>query len=362
MAPDPHVVNAFKRALRRTGAGPLVGQALFEAGITESGLRNLNYGDRDSLGALQQRPTQGWKHATDPYGGALDFLAQAIPLAKSGKYKTAGALAQAVQRSAYPGRYDTHATQAQSLLGGGQTSGAPAQSGPVGSLGAPDTQGGVDVSALLAQLQTQKPAPASMPLQAPSFSAAPALPSGYQAPASGGGPAPPPDINSLLSLVRTQGTDAASGATGPVSATGSPSSPSNAPGGTQSPTGKVTVAGGANRPGTTINPAVTNFVSQVAGLYGHPLTIGTGTNHSKLTINGTVSDHWSGNGADVPLTGNALIKAGQDALIAAGMPAAKARKQTGGGYNVGGWQVIFNTDAPGWGDHTTHLHIGRRTR
>ena len=26
----------------------------------ESGLRNLDYGDRDSLGAFQQRPSQGW--------------------------------------------------------------------------------------------------------------------------------------------------------------------------------------------------------------------------------------------------------------------------------------------------------------
>jgi hypothetical protein len=28
--------------------------------LTESGLRNLNYGDRDSLGLFQQRPSQGW--------------------------------------------------------------------------------------------------------------------------------------------------------------------------------------------------------------------------------------------------------------------------------------------------------------
>jgi hypothetical protein len=28
--------------------------------MTESGLRNLGYGDRDSLGLFQQRPSQGW--------------------------------------------------------------------------------------------------------------------------------------------------------------------------------------------------------------------------------------------------------------------------------------------------------------
>ena len=50
--------------------------ALFEAGIVESGMRNIDYGDRDSLGFLQQRPSQGWgskaqvmdvKHATTKF-------------------------------------------------------------------------------------------------------------------------------------------------------------------------------------------------------------------------------------------------------------------------------------------------------
>lgn len=34
--------------------------AAFEAGYAESGMRNLNHGDRDSQGVLQQRPSQGW--------------------------------------------------------------------------------------------------------------------------------------------------------------------------------------------------------------------------------------------------------------------------------------------------------------
>jgi hypothetical protein len=128
--------------------------------------------------------------------------------------------------------------------------------------------------------------------------------------------------------------------------------------------GKVIVAPGANAAGSHISPNVLGFVKQIAGRFGQPLTIGTGTNHSRLTINGTVSDHTPvkgvGYAADIPLTGNPLIKAGQDALIAAGMSPAKARKITGGGFNVGGWQIIFNTNAPGWGDHTTHLHVGMR--
>jgi hypothetical protein len=255
-----------------------------------------------------------------------------------------------------------------SSRGGGGGGGGTVDAGPL--LDAPASGGGVSVDTqgssaavqLLAALGQRPQVPSGGALPTPAFAAGPALPQGYQAPSSSGGPVPKPDIGSLLALVQTQGGGVASvtgGAGGAVSAAGAPRTP--APGSGQGQ-GRVIVAKGANRPGANLNPAVVNFVRRVAGRYGAPLTIGTGTNHSRLTINGTVSDHYDGNGADIPLTGRALIRAGQDALIQAGMPAAQARKQTGGGYNVGGWQVIFNTNAPGWGDHTTHLHVGRRRR
>jgi hypothetical protein len=44
-------------------------------------------------------------------------------------------------------------------------------------------------------------------LQSPAASAAPPMPQGYQAPASGGGPAPKPDVDALLSAVQTIGQD-----------------------------------------------------------------------------------------------------------------------------------------------------------
>jgi hypothetical protein len=110
------VLSAFNKAARDTKASPKVRKALVEAGLVESHLQNLNYGDRDSRGPLQQRPSQGWAHATDPYLAAVDFIKQAQPLAK--KYGTAGELAQAVQRSAYPGRYNQVSGQAGALLGG----------------------------------------------------------------------------------------------------------------------------------------------------------------------------------------------------------------------------------------------------
>ena len=124
------------------------------------------------------------------------------------------------------------------------------------------------------------------------------------------------------------------------------------------PAGKVTIAPTADRPGVRTKKPVIRFVRQIAGRTGRALQIGTGTNHSQMTVNGNVSAHWTGNAADIPLRGAALIKAGQDALISAGMNPRKARRIRGGLYNVGGWQIIFNTQEGG--DHTDHLHVGRR--
>jgi hypothetical protein len=89
---------------KRMHASPKVTLALVEAGIVESGLRNLDYGDRDSLGYLQQRPSQGWRCPRNITCATWDFVRRAIPIEH--RYPTAGAIAQAVQRSAYPDRYD----------------------------------------------------------------------------------------------------------------------------------------------------------------------------------------------------------------------------------------------------------------
>ena len=90
---------------------------------------------------------------------------------------------------------------------------------------------------------------------------------------------------------------------------------------------------------------------------GSPLTIGTGSNHHEF-VSGTNrrSDHWFGDAADVPMSGQNLTRLGQDALIAAGMDPAQARKQTGGVFNVGGYNILFNTNVGG--NHYNHLHVG----
>jgi hypothetical protein len=78
--------------------------------IQESGLRNLDYGDRDSVGLFQQRTSQGWgtvEQILDPrYSAAMFYLAlakvdgwQDLPVTEA---------AQAVQRSGFPEAYADH--------------------------------------------------------------------------------------------------------------------------------------------------------------------------------------------------------------------------------------------------------------
>ncbi len=82
-------------------------QAALATGWVESRYRNLAYGDRDSLGVFQQRPSQGWGSPSEVQN--LDYAINAFYDAASkvnDKNMTFGQLAQAVQRSAFPARYD----------------------------------------------------------------------------------------------------------------------------------------------------------------------------------------------------------------------------------------------------------------
>lgn len=74
----------------------------------ESQLRNLDYGDRDSLGLFQQRPSQGWgtaEQVRDPYYAANAFYAALVKV-KNWQTRDPGDVAQAVQKSGYPDAYD----------------------------------------------------------------------------------------------------------------------------------------------------------------------------------------------------------------------------------------------------------------
>ncbi|MCW2582508.1 MAG: hypothetical protein JWQ53_1298 [Klenkia sp.] len=83
----------------------------------ESRIRNLAYGDRDSLGLFQQRPSQGWgteEQVQDPVYSAGKFLDGLVEVAgwDSGRLTE---VAQAVQRSGFPEAYQQHEGMAQTL-------------------------------------------------------------------------------------------------------------------------------------------------------------------------------------------------------------------------------------------------------
>lgn len=135
---DQHkvVTEAYHEA-RNFGASPREMKALGEALWVESRARNLSYGDRDSKGPLQQRSSQGWMHPTNVKLAVRDFLTRAR--ANHGTKGSAGVLAQSVQRSAFPGRYDDAASTASQLqrLGGAGFSSGGGSSGGSYSLSTP---------------------------------------------------------------------------------------------------------------------------------------------------------------------------------------------------------------------------------
>jgi hypothetical protein len=112
-------------------AGQKATVALMEACIVESGIQNLGYGDRDSLGILQVRSStaQGMGiDNRDPAQCANTFLTRgfytdpqlggggAIALSRSHPEATAGRIAQACQGSAYPSRYDQVGAEATAFV------------------------------------------------------------------------------------------------------------------------------------------------------------------------------------------------------------------------------------------------------
>jgi phage-related protein len=104
---------AFQTA-KAMGANGKVLLALMEAGLVESGMQNLSYGDRDSVGFLQQRPSMGWSNPMHVPTATAAFVSRAM--AKMPWPGSAGSLAQAVQVSAFPAKYDQREGDAKAIL------------------------------------------------------------------------------------------------------------------------------------------------------------------------------------------------------------------------------------------------------
>ncbi|MGA8045593.1 MAG: hypothetical protein WCA30_04930 [Dermatophilaceae bacterium] len=81
--------------------------------IQESKLRNIDYGDRDSLGLFQQRPSQGWGTAEEILTPEYSTNAFYDALVRIEGYQNMviTEVAQEVQRSAYPDAYADHETE-----------------------------------------------------------------------------------------------------------------------------------------------------------------------------------------------------------------------------------------------------------
>ncbi len=89
----------------------------------ETDLRNLDYGDRDSIGLFQQRPSQGWgteEQIMDPWY-ASDAFYEALVEIDGWESGDINDVAQAVQISAFPDAYRQHIGKAtavtEALLG-----------------------------------------------------------------------------------------------------------------------------------------------------------------------------------------------------------------------------------------------------
>ncbi|MFI5905472.1 C40 family peptidase [Streptomyces cyaneofuscatus] len=141
--PKEQIPNA--RAIVATGITmgiPARGQVVALAtALQESTLRNIDYGDRDSVGLFQQRPSQGWgtrEQILDPVYASTKFY-DALKSLKDWESMPVTVAAQKVQKSAFPDAYAKHEPLATALqqaiapsLGGGQIAAA----GPIG-LGIP---------------------------------------------------------------------------------------------------------------------------------------------------------------------------------------------------------------------------------
>jgi hypothetical protein len=113
--PDPKAARAICSVARRLGASDKVLLAAYEAAIVESGVHSLPFGDLDSIGLFQQRDSWGtYAQRMDPVWASTQFISRAIR--QNEPWMTAGQLAQDVQVSAFPERYDQRRGQALSLI------------------------------------------------------------------------------------------------------------------------------------------------------------------------------------------------------------------------------------------------------
>lgn len=98
---------------------PRAWQVAIQAGMTESGLRSLNYGDRDSVGIFQMRPSMGWGTAAQLVDAdySINKFYDVLQQLPDWQQQRPGESAQDVERSAFPDRYHKWEPLAAHLVG-----------------------------------------------------------------------------------------------------------------------------------------------------------------------------------------------------------------------------------------------------
>ncbi|WP_338750730.1 hypothetical protein [Janibacter alittae] len=101
----------------KRGLPARAGSIAVATAIQESKLRNLTYGDRDSVGLFQQRPSQGWgtvDELQDPVYATNAFY-EALTKVDGWQGMRITEIAQEVQRSAYPEAYADHEHEGRTI-------------------------------------------------------------------------------------------------------------------------------------------------------------------------------------------------------------------------------------------------------
>ncbi len=95
---------------QKRGLSARAGSIAMATAFQESQVHNIDYGDRDSVGLFQQRPSQGWgtvKQIMDPYYSTNKFY-DALVKVRGWELGDINDVAQKVQRSGFPEAYRDH--------------------------------------------------------------------------------------------------------------------------------------------------------------------------------------------------------------------------------------------------------------
>lgn len=118
LAPDQTANAALIAGLSvQRGLPPRAASIALAAAIQESKLRNIGYGDRDSVGLFQQRSSQNWgtrEQLLDPVYATNAFY-DALMTIEGYEDLAVTEAAQRVQRSAYPDAYADHEDEARAF-------------------------------------------------------------------------------------------------------------------------------------------------------------------------------------------------------------------------------------------------------